>query len=232
MDRIRVQLNFFGPFITRKDIPKVLDRESNEPKEKMNREVLQAFLNLPSSAISEEMLERFVEATADDSHAPIVPHTEKFYSRLLRPLALAKKSYCLGDYLSTISLCGIATEMLAILIWDANDIRLNKRLINRSDEKGLFGREFEKHGQERRLRILKTFGIINEEEFAKLNHIREVRRRYLHFWDRPPSDEKEDALKTLKYSLLTFRKFIDMGFSEGGKVKINPLLVKFLKKLD
>lgn len=229
---INVQVNFFGPFITKKDIPTILDSESNGSKETMEREVLRAFFDLPFSAISQEMLERFAEATTSDSHSAIVPHTETFFKKLLKPLASAKKSYCLGDYLSTIALCGVATEMLAILIWDSNDIKLNENLISEEEEKSLFGRTFERHGQGQRLKILKAFGIIDEGEFKKLDEVRQIRRRYLHFWNRPPADEKKDALKILKISLISFKKFTGMGFSQDGRVKINPLLIKFLKGLS
>lgn len=65
-----------------------------------------------------------MEATTEESHAAIVPHTKEIFERITKPLRSAKKYYCLGDYAATIALCGTVTEMLAILVWKINDVRL------------------------------------------------------------------------------------------------------------
>ena len=75
---------------------------------------------------------------------------------MLKPLKSAKKNYCLGEYPATIALCGVVGEMLPILLWKINDVRLKGQSITEEDEAGLFGKSFEKLNQDQRLKILKT----------------------------------------------------------------------------
>jgi len=230
---IRAQINFFGPYIKKEDILKILDPKAKGtlydigPLYDLERNQLELFFDLPSVAISKEILKRYIEAT-EESHIAIVPHTEEIFERLLRPLKSAKKNYCLGDYSSTIASCGIVGEMLAILIWKMNAIKLRGQQMTEKDEIGLFGRSFERLGQERKLDILITFGQINEIQYNNLNTIRNNRRPYLHWWSANLKNEKKDALDTLKKSFQLFKEVTDIGLADAGTVKVSHLLLKFL----
>lgn len=155
--RIIVQLNFFGPYVKKGDIPKLLDQNPPGTLLELQNDLLRSFFGLPSAILSREILERYVEVTTEETHTPIAPYTKEMFERLLKPLKSAKKNYCLGEYPATIALCGVVGEMLAILLWKINDVKLNGVPITEKEEIGLFGRSFEKLGQEQRLRILTTF---------------------------------------------------------------------------
>jgi HEPN domain-containing protein len=162
---------------------------------------------------------------------PIVPHTAKIFERLLKPLKSAKRNYSLGDYLATVSTCGIVGEMLTILIWEINDVRLNNKPLSKSMEKVILGHSFEERlSQDRRLKILKAFGLISESQYQELNSIREIRNRYLHSWKEESLNEKKDAFDTIKYAFRIFREITGIGIGdEPGTIKINPKLLKLFE---
>ncbi len=229
-EKIAVQINFFGPFLKKEEIEKTLDANHSDNLIETQRDLLKWFFDLPFGALSREILERYVEVTTEDSYNPIVPHTPEIFNRLLKPLKLAKKSYCLGDYSSTIALCGVVGEMLAILLWKINDVRLKGNLITEEEERGLFGRTFERLYQNERLRILKTFGHISDDQYKIFIAVQESRRPYMHLWSTDLKNEKEDALETLKKSFQLFKEITGIGLADAGTVKINPLMLKLFKE--
>jgi len=226
---ITAQINFFGPYIRKEDIPKILDYQNKGVEHNLEVVLFEHFFGLPFSALSEEILKRYVEVTPEELYIPIVPHTERIFERLLKPLKSAKKNYCLQDYPSVIALCGVVGEMLAILFWKINDVRLKGQPITEIDESGLFGKPFEKLGQDQRLKILQTFGHITEQQYEEFNLIRRSRRPYLHLWTTNLSDEKGEALDILKKTFRLFKETTGIGLADAGSVKINPLLLKLFE---
>jgi hypothetical protein len=230
VSRIIVTLGQFGPYLKKENIEGCLQGTTFESI----KEQLESFFGLPFNALSKEILERYIDITTEKYHVNITPHTEEIKYRLLNPLKLAKKSYCLGDYLLTMASCGVVGEMLAILIWKVNEVKIGSCPMSEEDEKGLFGNSFENLGQEKRLKVLKTFKFVNEDQFKDFSKIRDSRRPYLHLWKHKLSEsgEKEDALEVLKSSFKLFKEITGIGLATAGTVKINPLLKKLFKHLD
>ena len=226
---IAVQINFFGPFLKKEDIPRIPDPKLSESQIKLNRELLTFFFELPFTALSKEILERYVEAT--EIHMSIVPHTKAIFQRLLKPLRSAKKCYCLGDYAATIALCGTVGEMLAILLWKINDITFKGKPITEQDEKGIFGGSFENLGQDKRLRVLKTFGHINETQYKSFDDVRKKRKPYLHLWTADLRNEQDDALDVLKKSFQLFNEVAGIDLADARTLKkVDHRLMKFLEE--
>src|SRR3989344_1512833 len=190
---ITVQINFFGPFLKKEDISKILDPKFSDT---------------------------------------ILQHTKEIFERLLKPLRSAKKCYCLGDYAATIALCGTVGEMLAILLWKINDVRLKGNPITEQDEAGIFGSTFENLNQDKRLRVLKTFGHITEAQFASFEVIRKSRKPYLHLWTTDLQNEQADALNVFKKSFQLFKEITGIGLADAGTVKVNPLLMKLFENIE
>jgi hypothetical protein len=229
MSTIVVQLNFFGPYLKRDEIAKVLDPALSDTIFQHQRDLFQYFFGLPMNALSQEILQRYVEATTEESHTPVVPHTEAILERLLKPLKSAKKNYCLADYAATIALCGVVGEMLAILVWKINEVSLKGKPITEKEEVGLFGRSFEKLGQEKKLEILKTFGFITEAQFTSFKKIQDSRRPYLHLWTADLKNEQTDALDVFKKSFQLFKEVTGIKLADAGSVAVNPLLMKLFQ---
>lgn len=229
-NQINAQINFFGPFLKEKDIPKVLNPQTGDTVHEVQKNILERFFSLPVSALSEEIMKRYVEATTEELHSPIVPHSEEILDRLLNPLRSAKVNYCLGDYLVVIASCGVVGEMLAILVWKMNDIKLKSSSISEEQERGLFGRSFERMGQEQRLKILKTFDAITSEQCDVFTAIKDSRRPYLHLWSAKKQDEKNEALTIFKKTFGLFKEITGIGLADAGMIKVNPLLMSFLNR--
>ena len=232
MSKIIVQINFFGPGLAKADIRKILDPKFADTVYQLQRDLFNWFFELPLSALSEQILERYVEATTEESHTAIVPHTKEIFERITKPLRSAKKCYCLGDYAATIALCGTVAEMLAILVWKINDVRLRGNQITEQDEIGLFGSSFENLNQDKRLRVLKTFGHITDAQLVSFEKIRKSRKPYLHLWTTNLENEQADALDVFKKSFQLFKEITGIGLADAETVKVNPLLLKLFENAE
>ena len=232
-NHIVIQLNFFGPFLEKIDLPKILNPKTKEgTKEDLDKSLLNSFFDLPVELLSKEILERYIEITTRETHTSIVPHTERLFERLLKPLRSAKKNYCLGEYSATIALCGTVAEMLALLVWEINDIRLKGEQIGRKEEEGIFGKTFDDLVHARRLKILETFGFITGDQFKKFENIRKKRNSYLHSWSVDLSNEKQEALDLFKNIFQLFMEITEIGLADAGTVKINPKILKLFKDVE
>jgi len=223
---ITVQINFFGPYVKKNEIPKILNSKLERTICAFKRDLLERFFELPSSALSPEILERYIEVTTRDLHISIAPYTEVISGRLLKPLKAAKKHYCLGDYSSTIACCGIVAEMLTILLWKIHETRLQGQAITETHEKGLFGRKFEKLEQERRLKVLRTFGYTNNVQHDMFMAIKNNRNEYLHLWSVDLKNQRNDSLDTFKKAFRLFKEITGIGITDASTVRVNPLLIK------
>ncbi len=229
--RVNVKINFFGPFLKKEDISKILDPKLVKgTNHEINRTILESFFELPASALSEKILKRYVEVTTKESHSFIVPHSKEVSDRLLNPLRLAKINYCLGNYLAVIACCGVVGEMLAILMWKINNVKLKGQTISKKQEEQLFNMTFENLGQERKLEILTAFGLITDIQKEWFNKIKTSRKKYLHAWSNNSQDEKKEALYIFKITFSLFKEVTGIGLADAGRVKINPLLLTFLNK--
>jgi hypothetical protein len=54
-----------------------------------------------------------------------------------------------------------------MLEWDCADVEIDGRMMSRTEERCLFGSEFERLGQERRVEVLRAYGVIDEETKAQ-----------------------------------------------------------------
>ncbi|TSD02022.1 MAG: Uncharacterized protein Athens071425_176 [Parcubacteria group bacterium Athens0714_25] len=230
-NRIEIQLNFFGPFLEDSDLSKILDLKVAGFKEEFDRDLLISFFNLPIEALSREIVGRYIEVTTKETHTAIVPHTERLFERLLKPLRSAKKNYCLGEYSATIALCGTVAEMLALLLWEINEVRLRGQVIKKNEEKGLFGKNFDDLNHARRLNVLKTFGFISDDQFQKFEQIRKKRNSYLHSWTVNLSNEKQDALNSFKLIFQLFMEITEIGLADAGTVRVNPKILKLFNDI-
>lgn len=197
--------NYFGPQLKKEDISKCLNPINANDYYKTIRNQFEKFFKLPFCALSHEILERYVEVT-EKIHMDVVPFSMKILEKLLNPLKLAKKSYSLGDYFLTVASCGFAGEMLAILSWKIGKAKLNGNTMTVKDEELLFGREFERLGQEQRLKILKALRLISDEQFGNFNDLRKIRNFYLHSFNKSNNRTgKADSLKATMKAFSLFR---------------------------
>lgn len=214
---ILVQINFFGPVITNladEDIPKLINGEL-KPVAEIYKILLESFFEFPLSALSVPIIKRYMEVTTKEIHSSIVPSTEQLHVKLLRPLSSAKRNYCLGDYLATIAVSGMIAEMLTGLIW----------VMHGDSKEKINGKRFDDLSHAKRINLLLSEKIIPKLLYDDFDFIKKIRNKYLHSWKADFSNEKKDAMASVKKAFKLYKKVVQVS-QKGGKVAINPLLLK------
>lgn len=192
------------------------------------------FFDLNISSLSEETWKRYFYLSDEDLEIFFIPNPDAILERLIKPLKVAKKSYCLGDYLATIAMCGLFAEMLTHLIWKVENFKFEGSDLTKETEKILFGNPFEKLGQERKLELLKLFDPKNVTQYNHLNDIRMKRNKFLHFWDVDLKD-KATAQHLVRKSFQMFKILTGIGVKDSPQLKnypfnkIRPSVKTFLK---
>lgn len=225
---ILAKFSFFGPLLEEDEIIQIQGGVGIGANLEIKKGRLELFFDLPLQCLSRKILDRYVEVTEPDIHVEMMPAQSNVLNRLLKPLKFAKKSYCLGEYTTSIVLCGIVGEMLAILIWKMHGIKIKAETITESQEADLFGRRFEELGQSACLKILRGFGCITQTEFGNFEKIRQKRNDYVHLWHIDLSKEEEDARNTYKTTFRLYKSITGMELDQEGQLRLNPLLAKFL----
>jgi hypothetical protein len=144
----------------------------------------------------EKLLARYREISTEPVRLFLAPAEQRILDKLIWPLRNAKASFMVGNYLGTISLAGMVAEMVAILLWETTDSQINGRPMTKIDEELLFGRGFEKLGQERRVSVLSAYGIIGDKTRSNFDKIRQIRRRYLHLWSQDHDQLTTDGIQS------------------------------------
>jgi len=225
MATIDVTLNFLGVPVPEEYVDRILDG-SAQPSDfeyKMIRHVLE----LPPESLPREVLERYVEISDRETYTPLLPHTDKLLERFLFPFRSAKRLYCLGEYLAAIEICAHVGEMFSLLIWQMTPITFNGNRLNVNTEKAIWGRTFEKMGQENRINLLETFGAISNEDARSLDFLRATRRTHFHFWT-IDADVKKDALDCFLRLAKLVKNVLKIEY-DGKDISINPLLQDYLR---
>jgi len=176
----------------------------------------------------EALKTRYKEVSQEPKRLVAAPAEDNILSKLVWPLRNAKASYVAGNYLGTIALCGMVCEMLTLLVYEVSQIIVNRKPLDTKTETELFGSPFEKLGQERRISVLKSFSLIDDELRAALDTVRRKRRLYLHFYSQEHTNIQLDAVQTYNATVSAVVTVIGQDLQEG-KVMINPKLLKYLE---
>lgn len=178
----------------------------------------------------EAMLSRYKDIVGGKESVFAVPFEEKTMNKIIWPLKSAKVAYVLGNYLGTIALSGLCSEMLTILVFEIAEVTVNNQKMDETMQKKLFGSSFEKQGQTRRLDILRAYELVSEEEHRKLKEICAIRRKYLHFLSQDHRDISKDAKRSYKLCIESFVSIVGQSVEEGHIV-YKPLFKKYISQV-
>lgn len=229
MATIAAEINFLGVPLDSTGIDKLLSfTGSSDQLLTLDRELIQAFLEFPLNAIPRVVLERYSEISPPSLYQPVLPRTDKLYERLLSPLKSAKRCYCLGEFLATIELSAHIGEMLATLVWLMNTPSLNGQPITAETEKALWGKNFEKLGQNERTGVLRAFNLITDPQKTLFDFLRTTRRKYFHLWSGDLQQAKSDALTTFFKIMELIDEILQIKIG-NGTLLMNPKLLKYVE---
>src|SRR6266849_5178453 len=147
----------------------------------------------------------------------------------IAPLRHAKASYMVGNFLATLALCGMVAEMLALLLWEMAEITINGERMTTKEEDNLFGRPFEKLGQDRRVGVLLTYGLISVRVRDDLELVRKTRNKYLHLWSQDHRELPNDAVAVFKAAVRVTVAVLGQDIVDGTFV-LKPQLLKYLQR--
>lgn len=177
----------------------------------------------------DEVISRYKLVSVEEPRLIAVPVEARLLDRMIWPLRNAKGSYMVGNYLGTISLCGMVAEMAAILRFDLGNITVNGKPISDAEQKNLFGSTFEKLGQERRVNVLKSYGLVDEKTAVAYGQIRAKRRRYLHFWTESHASLESDAVDCFTAAVTIVVSTLGLGV-ENGRLRLRQEVLDYVRE--
>jgi hypothetical protein len=163
------------------------------------------------------------------SYLVAAPREQHILDKLVWPLRHAKASYCLGNFLGTIALGGMVSEMVAITYFEATDWQINGQPMTEKMQRDIWGDTFEKLGQDRRVRLLHAYGLLSDALRESFDRVRLVRKRYLHLASQGHASIEADARDAYAEASKQVATLIGQGFDEGRLV-LNPVMVRYLSR--
>lgn len=158
-----------------------------------------------------------------------IPHNEFFINKIIEPIRYALCDYTIGNYIGTISLCGIVSEMMIIFLFTAWNNIIKKSSSNTDMQQTLSDSGFEKLTQKKRIEKLHELGLIDNELETYFDNIRRIRRKYLHFLTKDVKDMDKDAIMSFKFTSLIIEKGLGLEYGRN-KIMIYSHILDYLIK--
>ncbi|WP_291163182.1 hypothetical protein [Gemmatimonas sp. UBA7669] len=172
---------------------------------------------------------RYREISPEPMQLSFAPLDRRVDQKLISPLRAAKAAYMLGTPMATVALSGAVAEMVAVLIWEMAEVTVNGESITTDLELALFGYAFEKLGQERRVSVLKAYGLIPHEAVDDFTQIRLLRKKYLHLWSQDYGSLTVDAVSCYHAAVrLAVRAIGQIG--DGGMIALTGAMLRYLER--
>jgi hypothetical protein len=176
----------------------------------------------------EEILNRYREVEKYASQFFAAPNDEHVLEKLVWPLKNAIGCYMVGNYLGTISLCGMVAEMVAVLLFDISGVAINNNIMNVKTQENLFGCSFEKLGQDRRIKILSAYDLIDSDLQNFFDELRSIRKRYLHLYSQEHVKIAVDARKAIESSVQIVVRALGIDI-HNGKLIMRSSFLRYLE---
>lgn len=159
----------------------------------------------------------------------VVPADNLILEKIVWPLKSAKQAFSLGDFIGCIALCGMVCEMAIVFIYDIGAKRWDFSKFNAKSSQMFTNRQYEKEGQEKRVKVLLKLGAIPKELANDANNVRKIRREYLHFLSKDYANIEADAFNAYTSAFRVVNALVALPLAEEGKVAIPTHLESYLK---
>lgn len=177
----------------------------------------------------QEFESRYLDLRPHASLLPLAPAEANILQKIIWPLRSARGSYALGHSLSCIAMAGMVGEMVAVLLWDITRPSINGPLTE-DRERMLMGRTFEKLGQERRVDVLVSLGILKDDQVNAFTELKAIRNRYLHLLSHTHDNVDTDARRAFECAAKAVQLLFTAHF-ENGDVILRPELSRYLESI-
>lgn len=179
-----------------------------------------------------ELINRYNQINLTSKNILTTPNEPHILEKLIFPLKDAKGCFMIGNYLGTIALCGMVAEMVAIIYFETADISINEKPMDEATQKSIFGSTFEKLGQDKRGKVLKVLDIIDDEILNHFDTVREMRRRYLHFYSQNHNTLANDAITAYDASVKLVSNLIGATIVDSKTLVFSKKFLNYLRKIN
>lgn len=173
---------------------------------------------------------RYNEASNERSEPPFVPSHDTIMRHIIRPLAEAKRCYVLGMPVACIAQAGLVGEMVALWRFRMLEPTINGRSHEEILKEVLGQKDFDRLGQEERVRILKAIEPLDDETVQAFGQLRSLRRQYLHFMIDLQRDVERDARKALEFASTLVVKTLDVKIVDG-RIVLPPRVMRYIQDI-
>jgi hypothetical protein len=174
--------------------------------------------------------QRYSQVSNQSSEPHIVPLHDTIMRHVVRPLKEAKQCYVLGMPVACIAQAGLVGEMVALWRFRMLQPQLDGRPLDEGLQKLVFGSEFDKLGQEARVRVLRALDQIDDETVQAFGELRSLRRQYLHFMVDEQKDIDADARRALGYANTLVLKTLSVTYQDG-KLVLPPKVLRHIQNI-
>lgn len=209
----------------------VFEKLKHSSRDIIAQEILNALCTNPEQATPSNIAKRYQEIIDNAELLLAAPEFQPIVEKIIWPLKSAIASYLLENYLGTISLCGLIAEIVTVLHFEISRIDLNGQPLDKPLQDKLFGQNFEKLPQERRLKILYGCNILQKEAYDRFLRIKEIRNRYLHLLSIDYMKIAADAVEIFNATLRTVDTLLDLQIVDHRLV-VNPKLIEYMGSKD
>ena len=217
------------PFMTGQINPLAFPKLDFSPDLPNDRDVLESVCSPGVPADAASIVSRYREIASESVPLIVAPAERQILDKLVWPLRNARAAYVVGNYLAVIALAGMVAEMVAILRWNIAEVSINGQPMTSEIQKAMFGRTFERLGQEQSIKVLKACGLIDGAAKERFETIKTIRKNYLHLWSQNHHSLPDDAVKSYRAAEALVVTIIGQDFS-NGKIVISQELVKYLER--
>lgn len=158
-----------------------------------------------------------------------LPLTNDIFEKIAKQLNFTEASFAMGDYVGTIALCGMLSEMTILMCYDMIEIMYRNRLYSFS-EKPIKYEKFERYGQAKREEYIDKF--LDKKEIVNLSKsIREIRNKYLHYFKMEYSTLESDSEEAYENIIDMLKIVTGLGISKTrpGAIALDPNFLHYIK---
>lgn len=188
--------------------------------------------NAPSKI--DKVVERYRKISGSNQNLETAFNEPFIREKLIEPIIEAKSNFILGNWLSTISVCGTVCESLTLLIWRMSRVQVNVEIDGKNfpEFSKIFEIDVEEMTQHNRLKHLKSLLLITDSEFEKLDRIRDIRNNYVHYFKKIESEtRRKNAEEVIKETISAVASVIDIDIVDG-KANLSKRLQAYIDRLS
>ena len=177
------------------------------------------------------MAKRRYQTVTDEAREPvIVPNHPSLMRHVIQPLREAKRCFVLNMPVACIAQAGLVGEMVALWRFRMLDLSINGAAFDLRLQALLFGKEFDKLGQEQRVKVLSALDSLDDDTVRAFTDLRTIRRRYLHFMIDDKQNTETDAQRALRCANDLVLKTLDMKF-DAGRIVLPPKVLNYINDI-